>query len=111
MTDLDSCVKVTFMDSSTFDTSFTSIYALWHIPSSTLLISSTERHEVESQIRSVLANGCQMEDLMLQVTGKEDLIGRQHLGALIGEVLQLPAEATQAEIVPPEPGISGALLG
>lgn len=67
----------------------TMVYSLWHIPSSTLLVSTGERHEVESRIQCVLSNGYAVDDLMLQVTGQDELLGHQHLGGAIGEVIHL----------------------
>jgi hypothetical protein len=62
---------------------------LWHIPSSTLLVTTILKDEVARRFSCALHEGCQMEDMMLQITGKDELIGCQHLGASIRDVLRV----------------------
>lgn len=76
------------MDSRPFDTGAHTIYSLWHIPSSTLLVSTGALPEVRSQVQGALSGGCLLEDLMLQITGQDDLIGQQHLGSGISLALR-----------------------
>jgi hypothetical protein len=63
------------------------MYSLWHLPSSTLLVTTVHAGEVGQRIEGALADGIPMDDLMLQVTRTGELIGRQHLGARIAEAL------------------------
>lgn len=63
------------------------VYSLWHIPSSTLLVTSLCRHEVEDRVTRAVRDGILLDDLMLQITGEGELIGHQHLGARIPEAL------------------------
>jgi hypothetical protein len=60
-------------------------YALWHIPSSTLLVTSVFRDEIARRVRRAITDGVAVEDLMLQITPKDELIGHQLLGAHIYE--------------------------
>jgi hypothetical protein len=64
------------------------MYSLWHIPSSTLLVASTLRDEVEQFVDRVLGDGCHIEDLMLQVVNDDELIGDQYLGPGINDALR-----------------------
>lgn len=64
-------------------------YALWHIPSSSLLLSSTSRDAVALRLRLALADGVPLEDLMLQVTRPGSLVGRQFLGRHIAEAVDV----------------------
>lgn len=76
------------MDNRAQPTTRTTIYALWHIPSSTLLITTADREEAHRRLDRAVADGIAVEDLMLQVTDKGELIGRQHLGARIQDALR-----------------------
>jgi hypothetical protein len=60
-------------------------YALWHIPSSTLLVTTVYRDEIVRRVQRVITDGIDVEDLMLQITPKDELIGHQLLGAHIFE--------------------------
>lgn len=71
-------------------------YSLWHIPSSTLLVLSAELGEVACQIRAALAHGCTLQEMMLEVTSEDDLIGEQHVGLGIAEVLSVNGEEAPA---------------
>lgn len=62
-------------------------YALWHIPSSSLLLTSSSRDAVARRLRLVLENGVALEDLMLQVTRPGSLLGVQFLGRHIAEAM------------------------
>jgi hypothetical protein len=84
------------MDTGDISTSWNSVYSLWHIPSSTLLVTTLLRDEVVRRVRSALFNGWKMEELMLQVTGENELIGCQHLGTSIVEALHLDEESGAA---------------
>lgn len=77
------------MDTGAFDTSLDRVYALWHIPSSTLLVTTSVQHDVECRVQRALSDGCKLADLMLQITGRDELIGHQHLGDHIAEALHL----------------------
>jgi hypothetical protein len=77
------------------------MYSLWHIPSSTLLVTSCLRDEVEHVVDGALNDGLPIEDLMLQVAPHcDELLGQQYLGAGITDALradngptEMPAEA------------------
>jgi hypothetical protein len=77
------------------------MYSLWHIPSSTLLVTSCLRDEVEHIVDGVLNDGLPIEDLMLQIAPDcGDLLGQQFLGTGITDALhtddsppEMPAEA------------------
>lgn len=60
-------------------------YALWHIPSSTLLVTTVFRDEIARRVERILTDGVAVEDLMLQITPKDELIGHQLLGTHIFE--------------------------
>lgn len=92
------------MDTAHFSNGWNSVYSLWHIPSSTLLVSTVCQDEVARRLRGVLFDGCQMEDLMLQITGADELIGCQHLGASIAEALDLDRELPGDDVGPCQPG-------
>lgn len=81
------------------DTPITSLdhgttYALWHIPGSTLLLTSTSRDAVFRCLQTVLTDGISLDDLMLQVTRPGSLLGRQYLGQHITEAMGLPDDPT-----------------
>lgn len=65
-------------------------YTLWHIPSSTLLLTSSSREAVLRGLLGALADGIALDDLMLQVTRPGSLVGRQYLGRHIAEAMILP---------------------
>lgn len=77
------------MDVAHSSTGWNRVYTLWHIPSSTLLLTTSLRDAVMQQVRCALGGGCQIDDLMLQVTGEGELIGMQHLGASIVDALRM----------------------
>lgn len=56
-------------------------YSLWHIPTSTLLVTTTVATEVEHRIDMATASGIVMEELMLNVEQAGSLVGAQHVGA------------------------------
>jgi hypothetical protein len=60
-------------------------YALWHIPSSMLLLTSVYRDEIARRVQRAINDGVDIEDLMLQITPKDELIGHQLLGSHIFE--------------------------
>lgn len=75
------------MDSTRNRTGWNTMYSLWHLPSSTLLATSIDPDEVGRRARHALANGIAIDDMMLQVVRSGELVGRQHLGARIADVL------------------------
>jgi hypothetical protein len=77
------------MDTTSISTGWNRVFALWHIPSSTLMLTTPSQDEVVRHVRCAVVDGCQMDDLMLQITLKGELIGCQHLGADIADVLGL----------------------
>jgi hypothetical protein len=79
------------MDVAQNTTGWNRVYSLWHIPSSTLLVTTLLRDVVARRIESALTAGCLMDDLMLQITPEGELIGYQHLGQSISMVLQQDA--------------------
>jgi hypothetical protein len=81
------------MDASTILTGDEMTYSLWHIPSSTLLVNTCAKCEVERKVQCALDAGCRMEDLMLQVKGRDELLGHQHLGPCIVEALSETRDA------------------
>ena len=69
------------------ETSSGTRFALWHLPSSTLLVTTSVRGEVVRRIETVVAEGIALDDLMLNVEhgddGKVDqLLGPRMLTAL-----------------------------
>lgn len=64
-------------------------YALWHIPSSSLLLTSSSRDAVARRLRLALDDGVALDDLMLQVTRPGSLLGRQFLGHHIAEAMDV----------------------
>lgn len=85
--------KVACMNVAQGSTGWNQVYSLWHIPSSTLLVTTLLREVVARRVRCALMDGCLMDDLMLQVTGEGELIGAQHLGDNIVAVLQMGDES------------------
>lgn len=75
------------METANTTTGSNNVYALWHLPSSALLLSTGSRTEVQRRIAVALADGFPLDDLMLQVTTAEDLVGVQHLGTTIPAAL------------------------
>lgn len=73
---------------SNFDTG--RIFTLWHIPTSTRLVSTNVSNEVMTRIRSVTYNGIVMAELMLDVEHVGDVIGEQHLGTCMLRALHNP---------------------
>jgi hypothetical protein len=69
------------------------VYSLWHIPSSTLLVTTLLRDVVARRVECALTAGCLMDDLMLQITPEGALIGDQHLGQSIPTALERDAGA------------------
>lgn len=63
------------------------MYSLWHLPSSTLLLTTAHPDEVGRRVRHALADGIVIDDMMLQVVQTGELVGHQHLGARIAEFL------------------------
>jgi hypothetical protein len=64
------------------------MYSLWHIPSSTLLIVSSRRDDVEQYVDGALCDGLPIEDMMLQVAQDDELLGQQYLGPCITDLLR-----------------------
>jgi hypothetical protein len=89
------------MDSTRNRTGWNAMYSLWHLPSSTLLVTTAQPDEVGRRVRHALADGIAIDDMMLQVVRPDELVGRQHLGARIAEVLGDLLE-------PPEIALKGA---
>lgn len=73
------------------------VYSLWHIPSSTLLVTTVLRDVVARRVECVLTAGCRMDDLMLQITPEGELIGHQHLGQSISMALQQDAGSASGD--------------
>jgi hypothetical protein len=71
-------------------------YALWHIPSSTLLMTTVFRDEIARRVQRIITDGVAVEDLMLQITPKDELIGHQLLGAHIFEAFTGQDDVEQA---------------
>jgi hypothetical protein len=88
MTDVADIGQCTCMDVAQDTTGWNRVYSLWHIPSSTLLVTTLLRDVVARRIESALTAGFQMDDLMLQITPEGELIGHQHLGQSIAMALQ-----------------------
>lgn len=63
-------------------------FALWHIPSSTLLVRTDMPGEVLERIEVVTSSGLVLDELMLDVERDGALMGTQHLGAGMLAVLQ-----------------------
>jgi hypothetical protein len=64
------------MSCASHNTTFT----LWHIPTSTLLVSTNVATEVERRIDLATSSGIVMDELMLNVEQDGSLVGKQHLG-------------------------------
>ena len=62
-------------------------FALWHIPSSTLLVTTTAPSDVVRRIESVVAEGIRMTELMLNVEHGNTVMADQHLGTHMLRVL------------------------
>jgi hypothetical protein len=62
-------------------------FSLWHIPTSTLLVSTNVATEVERRIDLATSSGIVMDELMLNVEQAGSLIGKQHLGSYMLTVL------------------------
>ncbi len=56
-------------------------YYLWHIPTSTLLVSTNVATEVERRIDQATSSGIVVDELMLNVEQADSLVGTQHLGS------------------------------
>jgi hypothetical protein len=56
-------------------------FALWHIPSSTLLVTTRMADEVVRRIESVVSDGVVLSELMLNVERGGAVMGDQHIGA------------------------------
>ena len=65
-------------------------FALWHIPSSTLLVTTTTPGEVVHRIESVVARGIAISELMLNVEHAGAAVVDQHLGSHMLTVLRAP---------------------
>ena len=76
------------MDAHANGTGWNNVYSLWHLPSSTLLVTTDQREEVDQRVQLAMTDGIPLDDLMLQVTRTGELIGRQHLGARIADLLR-----------------------
>lgn len=63
-------------------------FSLWHIPSSTLLVSSMTVDEIERQIASFEHLGMRLDDMMLNVEEPDGVLPTQSLGANILPTLQ-----------------------
>lgn len=63
------------------------IFTLWHIPTSTMLVTTNVSHEVMNRIRSATFDGITMAELMLNVEQAGDVICEQHLGACMLKAL------------------------
>jgi len=66
------------------------IYSLWHIPTSTLLVSTDMAREVERRIELVTSRGLILDELMLHIEQAGSLIGKQHLGSCMMVALHTP---------------------
>ena len=64
------------------------MYSLWHIPSSTLLMVSSLRAEVERFVEGALGDGLEIDDMMLQFADDNELLGQQYLGPGITDLLR-----------------------
>jgi hypothetical protein len=62
-------------------------FALWHIPSSTLLVTTTTPGDVVRRIESVVAEGIGITELMLNVEHGNTVAVDQHLGTQMLRVL------------------------
>jgi cytochrome c-type biogenesis protein CcmH/NrfF len=56
-------------------------FSLWHIPTSTLLVSTNVVTEVERRIDQATSSGIVVDELMLNVEQAGSLVGTQHLGS------------------------------
>jgi hypothetical protein len=56
-------------------------FALWHIPSSTLLVTTDTPGEVVRRIEAVLSDGIVLGELMLNVERCGSVVGDQHIGS------------------------------
>jgi hypothetical protein len=59
------------------------IFSLWHIPSSTLLVTSEIVGEVVRRIEAVLSDGVVLGELMLNVERCGAIVGDQHIGSQV----------------------------
>lgn len=87
MTDGTRVVHSVGMDRHANRTGWKTMYSLWHLPSSTLLLATVHAGEVGQRVQGALADGIPVDDLMLEVTSTGELVGRQHLGARIADAL------------------------
>jgi hypothetical protein len=66
------------------------IFSLWHIPSSTLLVSSEIAGEVVRRIETVLSDGVVLGELMLNVERCGAVVSDQHIGSQVLIALRTP---------------------
>lgn len=63
-------------------------WVLWHIPSSTRLISTERKHEVRQLVTNLLTDGIPICHLMLQVEHAGGVLGGQWTGEHVQTALQ-----------------------
>ena len=66
---------------TTSDSGADTMFALWHIPSSTLLVSTVCVNEVRRRIEALVSDGVVLSELMLNVERCGAVVGDQHIGA------------------------------
>lgn len=78
-----------YMEVMTSPTDSTATYSLWHIPTSTLLVTTHAADEVVRRINLATADGIILSELLLNVEHDGALVGKQHLGLRILDVLHI----------------------
>jgi hypothetical protein len=66
---------------TTSDSGADTMFALWHIPSSTLLVTTACVNEVRRRIEALVSDGVVLSELMLNVERCGAVVGDQHIGA------------------------------
>lgn len=55
-------------------------FALWHIPTSTLLLASDLPAEILGRIENMIATGCELDEMMLNIERHGSSLDAQFLG-------------------------------